>query len=144
MVQQGFVMEIIDNNTAKIKMTRHSACVSCGKCATTSDAKDIIVEVDNKIGAQIGDKVNVNMESINVLKAAMIVYLTPLISLLVGMIGSHYILEYTDAPVDIEIISAVCGFIAMSIAFIVLKIKDPKFRESREYIPTITAVMQKE
>ena len=50
MNQQGFIVEIVDDKTAKMRMQRHSACASCGKCAKlTSESQDLIVEVD-KIG----------------------------------------------------------------------------------------------
>ena len=29
MNQQGFIMEIVDDRTAKLKMQRHSACAAC-------------------------------------------------------------------------------------------------------------------
>ena len=31
MNQQGFIVEIVDDKTAKMRMQRHSACASCGK-----------------------------------------------------------------------------------------------------------------
>ncbi len=69
MNQQGYIIEIVDEKTAKLKMQRHSACASCGKCQTvSSETKEIIVEVDNTIGAKIGDHVEVNMDNMNVLK----------------------------------------------------------------------------
>ena len=58
MNQQGFIVEIVDDKTAKMRMQRHSACASCGKCAKlTSESQDLIVEVDNQIGAKVGDHV---------------------------------------------------------------------------------------
>lgn len=58
----------------------------CGKCATTNSAesKEILVEVDNTIGAKVGDHVEVSMDNMNVLKAAVMAYIIPLIALLVG------------------------------------------------------------
>ena len=31
MNQQGFIVEIVDDKTAKMRMQRHSACAPCGK-----------------------------------------------------------------------------------------------------------------
>ena len=76
MNQRGYIIELVDGTTAKIKMQKHSACAACGKCASSTDKKDIIVEVDNNIGAKVGDYVEVNMDSVNVIKAAAIVYST--------------------------------------------------------------------
>lgn len=141
MEQQGYIIEIIDEQTAKLKMQRHSACASCGKCASTSEKKDIIVEVDNKLGAKKGDRVLVNMESINVLKAAAIVYILPLIGLIGGTIIAYYIQQALQITNNIEITSGITGLALMLASFLILKKKDHKFRESREYIPIVTKIL---
>ncbi|MGL5311918.1 MAG: SoxR reducing system RseC family protein [Peptostreptococcaceae bacterium] len=141
MEQQGYIVGIVDDKTAKMKMQRHSACASCGKCATTSEKKDILVEVDNSVGAKVGDRVVVNMESVNVLKAAAIVYLLPLVGLLVGTIVTYYILQSLGNISNIETLSGVVGLALMLVSFFALKKKDSKFRDSREYIPIVTKII---
>jgi len=141
MEQQGYIVGIIDEKTAKLKMQRHSACASCGKCTTTSEKKDIVVEVDNSIGAKLGDRVAVNMESMNVLKAVGIAYIFPLISLLIGTIGTYYVLQFIENTKNIEVISSTVGIIIMLISFFILRKNDSKLRESRQYIPIITKII---
>lgn len=141
MEQQGYIVGIIDEKTAKLKMQRHSACASCGKCTTTSEKKDIVVEVDNSIGAKLGDRVAVNMESMNVLKAVGIAYIFPLISLLIGTIGTYYVLQLIENTKNIEVISSTVGIIIMLISFFILRKNDNKFRKSRQYIPIITKII---
>lgn len=141
MEQQGYIVGIIDEKTAKLKMQRHSACASCGKCTTTSEKKDIVVEVDNSIGAKLGDRVAVNMESMNVLKAVGIAYIFPLISLLIGTIGTYYVLQLIENTKNIEVISSIVGIIIMLISFFILRKNDSKLRESRQYIPIITKII---
>ena len=140
MNQQGYIIEIVDSVTAKLKLKRHSACASCGKCATTSESKDIIVEVDNTIGAKVGDRVEVNMETVNVLKAAFIAYTIPLAALLIGTVGAFYILSYMNIN-NIEVISGGVGLTFTLLSFLMLKKNDSKFRESKEYIPIVTRVI---
>lgn len=140
MNQQGYIVEIVDSVTAKLKLKRHSACASCGKCATTSESKDIIVEVDNTIGAKVGDRVEVNMETVNVLKAAFIAYTIPLVALLIGTVGAFYILSYMNIN-NIEVISGGVGLTFTLLSFLMLKKNDSKFRESKEYIPIVTRVI---
>lgn len=141
MEQQGYIVGIIDEKTAKLKMQRHSACASCGKCTTTSEKKDIVVEVDNSIGAKLGDRVAVNMESMNVLKAVGIAYIFPLIGLLIGTIGTYYVLQLIENTKNIEVISSTVGIIIMLISFFILRKNDSKLRESRQYIPIITKII---
>ena len=144
MNQQGYIVEIVDNITAKLKLKRHSACASCGKYATTSEEKDIIVEVDNSIGAKVGDRVEVNMQTINVLKAAFIVYTIPLIALLIGIVGTFYTLNTINFNGNIEAISGVVGLVLTFIVFLILKKNDKKFRDSKEYIPIVTRIIVSE
>lgn len=141
MNQKGYIVEILDEKTVKIKMQKHSACASCGKCATSTDKKDIIVEADNKIGAKIGDHVEVNMEAINVIKAASIAYGIPLVVLLGSTIISYSILAKIVSGLNIEIISGAIGVISTTITYLVIKSKDTKFRDSRTYIPIITKII---
>ena len=144
MNQQGYVIEIVDKNTAKLRMQKHSACASCGKCKDlSSESKEILVEVDNTIGAKIGDYVEVNMENINVLKATALAYLVPLAFLLGGTATSYFVL-YSLTGIEeiiIELISGSIGVFLMLVAYILLKKNDKKFHESRKFIPIITRVL---
>ena len=141
MNQQGYIVEIVDSVTAKLKLKRHSACTSCGKCATTSEEKYIIVEADNTIGAKVGDRVEVNMETVNVLKAAFIAYTIPLLALLLGTVGTFYGLKAKNITNNVEIISGEAGLIFTILSFLILKKNDKKFRESKEYIPIVTKII---
>lgn len=141
MNQKGYIVEIIDDKTVKIKMQKHSACASCGKCTSSTDKKDIIVEADNTIGAKIGDYVEVNMDSINVIKAASIAYIIPLIALLGGTVISYSILNSINLSFNVEIISGAIGLGLTIIAYFIIKSNDSKFRDSRKYIPIITKVI---
>ena len=124
MNQQGFILEIVDDNTAKMIMQRHSACTSCGKCTKlSSECQDLVVEVDNAIGAKKGDYVEVSMESVRVLKATVLVYLVPLICLLSGTILTYYILNLVKYYRQIDIISGIVGLVCTFISYLILKKK---------------------
>ena len=145
MNQQGYIIEIVDNKTAKLKMQRHSACASCGKCQTlSSESKEILVEVDNSIGAKPGDHVEVNMENMNVLKATALAYVVPLIFLLVGTIVSYFMLDMiiSSQGIIVELISGIIGIMLMLLSYVILKRNDSKFRDSRKFIPVITKIIE--
>ena len=144
MNQQGYIIEIVDEKTARLKMQRHSACASCGKCQTlSSETKEILVEVDNTIGAKIGDHVEVNMDNMNVLKATALAYIVPLVFLMLGTIGSYFVLDklIEVQGIGVEIISGLIGIAMMLISYVILRINDNKFRESRKFIPIITNIL---
>ncbi len=142
MNQQGFIVEIVDNKTAKMLMQRHSACSSCGKCAKlSSETQDLLVEVDNQIGAKVGDHVEVSMETIKVMKATMLAYMLPLVFLMVGTSASFYLLNYISYQGPLEIISGICGLLCTLLAYLYLKKNDKKYRDSRDYIPIVVKII---
>lgn len=143
MNQQGFIIDIVDDKTAKMIMQRHSACASCGKCnKLSSECQDLVVEVDNYIGAKKGDHVEVSMESVKVLKATMLAYVVPLVFLLVGTILTYFILDLINYSGQIELISGITGLVCTFISYVILNKNDNKFRESRDYIPVVTKIIE--
>ncbi|MBF4710768.1 SoxR reducing system RseC family protein, partial [Clostridioides difficile] len=93
------------------------------------------------IGAKVGDHVEVSMDNMNVLKAAVMAYIIPLIALLVGTIGTYYILGAIGMTTGVEAISGLVGICLTIICYLYLKKNDKKFRDSREFIPVITRIL---
>ena len=142
MNQEGYIVEILDENTAVLRMMRMSACAKCGKCmSASSESEEILVEVDNAIGAKVGDHVVVSMEHINVMKATFLVYVIPMVLLIVGIVGSYYALNAIGFAGPTEVVAAVIGIALMGLSYIYLKINDKKFKESREYVPVVTKIL---
>lgn len=142
MNQQGFIVEIVDDRTAKMRMQRHSACSSCGKCAKlSSDTQDLVVEVDNQIGAKVGDHVEVSMETVKVMKATMLAYVLPLIFLIAGTAISFLVLTKISFNGPTEVISGLCGLLCTLLAYLYLRKNDKKYRDSRDYIPVVVKVI---
>lgn len=138
----GIIVETLDHNIAKLQMKQHSACAECGKCHTESESKDLLVEVDNSVGAKKGDFVEVDLEAANVLQAAAIAYLIPLSALLIGVIATNQILNIIGYSGSKEIASTIVGLITMVISYIIIKINDNKFKQSKKYMPVITNIVK--
>ena len=142
MNQQGFIVEIVDDNTAKMRMQRHSACASCGKCAKlTSESQDLVVEVDNQIGAKVGDHVEVSMESVKVMKATMLAYILPLVFLIAGTAICFFVLNKIEFKGPIELLSGLSGLLFTFLSYLYLRKNDKKYRESRDYIPVVVRII---
>ncbi|MDY5211224.1 SoxR reducing system RseC family protein [Intestinibacter sp.] len=142
MNQQGFIVEIVDDKTAKMRMQRHSACASCGKCAKlTSESQDLVVEVDNQIGAKVGDHVEVSMESVKVMKATMLAYILPLVFLIAGTAICFFVLNKIEFKGPIELLSGLSGLLFTFLSYLYLRKNDKKYRESRDYIPVVVRII---
>jgi len=82
MEEKGRVVKV-ENGVAKVEMERTSSCARCGICLQGSGEKMILYAKDS-LGVHPGDEVLVSMESKEVLKAAFLIYLFPLIGLIAG------------------------------------------------------------
>lgn len=79
MIKKGKVLET-DNNTALVAIPKESACagscINCRGCTITN----VRAKVDNKIGATIGDMVEVTFPDNSPLGLAFLVFLAPVIA----------------------------------------------------------------
>ena len=80
------VKEAYDNGTATVLLVRESACSGdCHKCSGCGAAKEtVLFTADNPIGARRGDLVKVESDTGTVLKAAVVLYVLPLVLFFLG------------------------------------------------------------
>lgn len=80
------VKETYDNGTALVIHVRESACSGdCHKCSGCGAAKEaVLFTADNPIGARKGDMVKVESATGPVLKAAVVLYVLPLVLFFLG------------------------------------------------------------
>ncbi len=82
MEEKGRVIKV-ESGVAQVEMERTSACARCGICLQSSGDKSILY-VKDSLGARPGDEVLVSVESKEILKAAFLIYLFPLVGLIAG------------------------------------------------------------
>lgn len=80
------VKEVFDNGTADVLLVRESACSGdCHKCSGCGAAKEtMIVRAQNPIHARRGDLVKVESATGPVMKAAVVLYVIPLVLFFLG------------------------------------------------------------
>ena len=80
------VKEVFDNGTADVLLVRESACSGdCHKCSGCGAAKEtMIVTAQNPINARRGDLVKVESATGPVMKAAVVLYVIPLVLFFLG------------------------------------------------------------
>lgn len=80
------VKAVYENGTAQVLCVRESACSGdCHKCSGCGAAKEAVaLTAANPIGARRGDLVRVESASAPVLKAAVVLYIIPLILFFAG------------------------------------------------------------
>lgn len=138
MNRQGKVIEL-KKDRAIVQLIRHSACGDCGACQMGHENMQMKVEASNDVGANIGDLVEIDLETNNVLRAAFFVYVIPLIALVIGIVGGKYLFSGLDG--NIEAYSAILGVVLMAICFIAIKYNERKFQSSKKYLSQIVKVI---
>ena len=80
------VRQVHEDGTATVIHIRESACSGdCHKCSGCGAAKEaILLEAKNPIGAKPGDLVTIESATGPVLKAAMVMYMVPMVLFFVG------------------------------------------------------------
>jgi len=124
------VREVYDNGTAQVVCVRESACSGdCHKCSGCGAAKEtILLTADNPIGASVGDLVNLRSETGPVLKAAVMLYMMPLVLFFAGYaIGAA-----------LNISGAVTGCLAFVLSIVLIVLYDRRMAKKDNTIYTIT------
>ena len=130
----GYVVEQNDDIT-KIKLGRHSECKNCGSCPGNNN---LIVSVNNPIGAKVGDKVCVQMPQDNIVPSVYIVYIQPLLLVFMGAIIGYLVSVYTHK--SSTVLEVVFGAIFFIISIIFIKVADKKAGKSNN-LPTIIKII---
>jgi positive regulator of sigma E activity len=134
---EGVVVEVRDN-TAVVELQGFDVCKVCEFykfCNIGRGERKIICM--NKIGAKIGDTVEVSTSDKNIFIAGIFNFLFPIILLIIGILAGIKIFKS-------EIISILIGVTLVVIYFIVFKYIDRKIIKSGRIIPKIVNIKRNE
>jgi len=93
MKEQGKVIEL-KGDIAVVKMQKKNKCEKCGLCEKIA-GREPFLEVKNKIGAKIGDEVEVEIKEDDLLKISIFIFGFPLLGLILGIISSYFLKNIT-------------------------------------------------
>lgn len=134
MTERGVVSKI-KGNKATVQFDRHSACDKCHMCAVTKDTMKVEVVIENTLGANVGDFVEVEMGERYVLTAAAVVYVIPLVLIGVG-IGLGTLLN--------ELAQVLLGLAGLIGGFVVAILLDRLvIRKKKGFCPTMKNICPK-
>ena len=85
MTQDAIVYKCLPNGMAEVVVTRTTACGSnCGNCESCIFQSELKTLAKNSINARPGQKVIIESKSSRIYKAAMLVYILPMILMVLG------------------------------------------------------------
>ncbi len=98
------------------------------------------IEVLNQLDAKVGDYVEIELNDGNVLSAAFKLYIIPLIVMVLSIGTLQFLLKKYLEPDTAEIISAIGGFVAVVLVYILIRLKYDNADQKRRYMAVITKV----
>ncbi|MFY9941424.1 MAG: SoxR reducing system RseC family protein [Desulfobacterales bacterium] len=139
--EEGFVIKLESASTARVKTNKKSACVGCqSRNSCNAIGNDREVEALNPAGAQVGDRILLQIETGSFLKATFLLYLFPIICMFVGaVIGQRY------APLlkfDASALSALLGFLFFFVSILFVKFKGNRMATQNAYRPKIVKILR--
>lgn len=138
MKEIGKITDIKDK-VATVMIQRSSSCGSCNACGMGKNQDEMLLTVSNDLGANPGDWVELDLQSVSVLKASAIVYLIPLLALILGVAGGYALSKQFAG--DSELYGALGGILLTILSFIGIRAMDPIFNKKGEYSPKMVSII---
>ena len=133
---------------AKVKVQRHHACQGCGACgafAGSDTKKELEIEALNPIGARRGELVKLEAQLKDMLLAAFVLYIIPLVFFFFGLIIglNWHIFSFISATPEIN--GILTGLLGMSVTFLYIRHWDyRKLQKGRRFKAVIGEIVAKE
>jgi len=135
------IVKSINGVIATVSVERKSACEQCAAgCKITDSGAEI--EAVNRAKATIGQRVRVELKPYSYLKGSTIVYGLPALALVVGAVAGKELFSGLFRTMDGDIVSAIFGFGAFIIAFLLIKLWSMRFEKKTEYKPVIEEILE--
>lgn len=139
------IAEVIEDrgDTVLVRLERHSGCARCRhKCglAVGHDISHVLMEVDNRLGVQRGQKVRLEVPNQSGVLAALIAFLLPLLCMLLGYFVGTWIGAFWGIAFR-ETLGAITSVVFLGLWFVLLRLVDGFLIFSDKFQPQMVEIM---
>ncbi len=142
MEEHGVVVED-KGATVVVKTVRGSSCESCASkrsCQTMGET-EMLIEVQNTVGARVGQNVVFTVGAASVMKAGMLFYLVPVLSFIFGVVLGQTVAIKVFPNQNPDLVSGLLGVILLAVSFFGLKIYSRRLEKDSSFRPRILRVV---
>lgn len=141
MEQLGYVRRIVDN-IAEVEVRRITGCGGgCSSCGGGCSAPNIVVQLENRIGAKTGDFVEIRAKSKNIIKYALIAYMIPFTMLILGIVLGVNLFQSMDIDYY-ETLGFLMGIVFLTVSFIIVKLIDRSIKNKNENAMEMVRILE--
>lgn len=130
MNKRGMVKSVEDGKL-EIIMTRNGACGDCSRCGGC-EAEIISLKADNDINAVVGDFVEIQYNSKQMIKSTLLLYVFPLFMLLIGVIIGYNIKTLPNAQPN-ELLAFGVGVVMLMVSYLIIHRIDKRVKFSNYF-----------
>ncbi len=144
MANEDGVVVSVDGGMVRIKSRRTEACDHCAAkdgCRVMGGGKDMEFNVENTLGANVGDQVQVTVSDAAFLRVIFLVYLVPIMGLMVGAVLGQELGE--SMGYDPSMTAAILGFACMGGVFAIVRVIAGRMDKSERYKPHLLKIVAK-
>lgn len=118
MEKNGFVIKV-EGPLAHVSVIRPSECGDkCDSCSGSCNIQEMVVTVQNRLAANVGDRVALEMQSVQLIRMSFLLYTVPLIALVIGVALGYFLAGNWSLPADF--VGLGFGLIAMAMAYVLV------------------------
>lgn len=141
MIEEIGIVKSVEGMTAVVAVPRKSACEGCTMGICKPEDKSMEIEAWNEAGAKAGQRVKVAIKSSAYMKGAMVVYGLPAVGLVIGAVFGKEIMSKAFPAADPDVLSALFGFGAFILSFVIVKIWAHKTTSKVESRPVVEEIL---
>ena len=141
--KRGLVRRVSRDGWAMVVTERDDACSNCESaqfCHSLADCSRMETRVLNRANAGEGDRVVISLSTKSVFKSAMILYILPTLSLLLGAIGGSGL--HKQLGIGETGAAILFGFAGLILGFTIARFISNHPKAGNKLIPVITRILK--
>jgi len=141
--KKGRVSSIEKDGWAMVVTEKGDACNNCESaqfCHSLADCSRMETRVLNRANARVGDRVTISLSSSSVFKSAMILYILPTLSLILGAIVGSGLHNYLG--IDETGAAILFGFAGLILGFTIAGLISKRQTAGSKLTPVITRIIK--
>jgi len=140
----GEVVRVFDR-TVEIRVNPTEDCEACGvksSChARPGISKERFVTALDPFGLKKGQRVKISLESKNLVKASVIIFVLPLLGLLLGSVVGSFIAKKAIYSDYLDLYSIIGGFAGIGFTVLGLRSYNKKLKKTHQFYPAVVEIM---
>lgn len=138
MHEHGRVITVRDG-AVDVRMEVSAACGGCSVCSQGSGGETIMHNVRDPLGATVGDEVEVVIPDTIRGRAAIAVFVAPVLALLLGYLAGFLLGTWLSLNPDIT--GLVVALLSANVAFIGVRLADRRLSRNARFSPRVNAII---